>query len=42
MRLLQENGIPTGPIRTVAEALADPQMAARNFVVELSTRRWAW
>jgi crotonobetainyl-CoA:carnitine CoA-transferase CaiB-like acyl-CoA transferase len=35
MTLLQENGIPTGPIRTVEEALADPQLAARNFVVEL-------
>lgn len=35
MALLQENGIPTGPIRTVEEALADPQVAARNFVVEL-------
>ena len=32
--LLQENGIPTGPIRTVSEALADPQIAARNFIVE--------
>ena len=35
MTLLQENGVPTGPIRTVEEALADPQVAARNFVVEL-------
>jgi crotonobetainyl-CoA:carnitine CoA-transferase CaiB-like acyl-CoA transferase len=36
MRLLQEKGIPTGPIRTVVEALTDPQVAARNFVVELA------
>ena len=36
IQLLQENGIPTGPIRTVEEALADPQVAARAFVVELA------
>ena len=36
MTLLQENGIPTGSIRTVEEALADPQVVARNFVVELT------
>ena len=35
MTLLQENGVPTGPFRTVEEVLADPQVAARNFVVEL-------
>ena len=34
--ILQDNGIPTGPIRTVSEALDDPQVAARNFVVEMA------
>ena len=33
--LLQENAIPTGPIRTTEEALSDPHLAARNFIVEL-------
>ena len=33
--LLHEAGIPAGPIRNVSEALADPQVAARNFIVEL-------
>ncbi|MGB0498485.1 MAG: CaiB/BaiF CoA transferase family protein [Rubricella sp.] len=32
---LEEAGIPTGPIQTVAEALADPQIAAREMVVEI-------
>lgn len=33
--LLQAASIPAGPIRTVTEALADPQVAARNFIVEM-------
>ena len=32
---LEEQGIPAGPINTVAEALADPQVAARGMVVDL-------
>ena len=31
---LSELGIPAGPINTVAEALADPQIGARGMVVE--------
>jgi crotonobetainyl-CoA:carnitine CoA-transferase CaiB-like acyl-CoA transferase len=33
--LLQNAGIPAGPIRNVGEALADPQLVARKFIVEL-------
>lgn len=33
--LLQGAGIPAGPIRTAGQALADPQVAARRFIVEL-------
>jgi crotonobetainyl-CoA:carnitine CoA-transferase CaiB-like acyl-CoA transferase len=32
---LEEQGIPAGPINTVAEALADPQVAARGMVLDL-------
>ena len=32
---LKKAGIPAGPIRTVGEALTDPQVIARNFIVEL-------
>ena len=32
---LEEQGIPAGPINTVAEALADPQIAAREMVIDL-------
>jgi len=32
---LAELGIPAGPINTVAQALADPQIAARGMVLEL-------
>ncbi|MFT5196711.1 MAG: crotonobetainyl-CoA:carnitine CoA-transferase CaiB-like acyl-CoA transferase [Cellvibrionaceae bacterium] len=35
LTLLANAGIPSGPIRTVGEALADPQIIARNFIVEL-------
>ncbi|MEM7802786.1 MAG: CoA transferase, partial [Chloroflexota bacterium] len=35
LSLLGKAGIPSGPIRTVAEALNDPQVLARNFIVEL-------
>jgi crotonobetainyl-CoA:carnitine CoA-transferase CaiB-like acyl-CoA transferase len=33
--ILSRAGIPCAPIRDVAEALADPQVASRNGVVEL-------
>ena len=32
---LQGAGIPAGPIRNIGEALADPQLIARHFIVEL-------
>ena len=32
---LEEQGIPAGPINTVAEALTDPQIAARGMVLDL-------
>ena len=32
---LRANAVPCGQVRTVAEALADPQLAAREMVVEL-------
>jgi crotonobetainyl-CoA:carnitine CoA-transferase CaiB-like acyl-CoA transferase len=32
---LEEQGIPAGPINTVAEALSDPQIAARGMVLDL-------
>ncbi len=32
---LEDQGIPAGPINTVAEALADPQIAARGMVLDL-------
>ena len=33
--LLSEAGIPTGPIQTVDEVLQDPQILARNMVVDV-------
>jgi crotonobetainyl-CoA:carnitine CoA-transferase CaiB-like acyl-CoA transferase len=35
LRKFREADIPAGPIRSVAEALGDPQMAARRVVVEI-------
>lgn len=32
---LESDGIPSGPLNNVAEALADPQIAARNMVVSI-------
>jgi crotonobetainyl-CoA:carnitine CoA-transferase CaiB-like acyl-CoA transferase len=32
---LEEQGIPAGPINTVAQALADPQVAARAMVLDI-------
>ena len=34
--LLRAHAVPCGQVRTVAEALADPQLAARDMVVELT------
>lgn len=35
MRLLEEAGVPAGPINTVAQALTDPHVRAREMVVTL-------
>ncbi len=37
LHLLGEAGIPAGPLNTVGEALANPQVAARNMLVETRT-----
>lgn len=37
--LLDDAGIPAGPINTVPEALADPQTVARNMVVDMDHPR---
>ena len=34
--LLEAAGVPTGPIQNVAEALADPQLRARNMLVDIA------
>jgi formyl-CoA transferase len=38
-RLLAE-GVPCGPINTIAQALKDPQVEARNVIVEVEGRRF--
>ncbi len=35
LKLLVEAGVPAGPINTVAEALADPQVAANEMLLEM-------
>ena len=37
IRLLQDKGVPCGRVRTVADALENPQLLARNMIVELSS-----
>jgi crotonobetainyl-CoA:carnitine CoA-transferase CaiB-like acyl-CoA transferase len=39
--VLQAHQVPCGPVRDVADALADPQIAARGMVVEMSDRTGA-
>lgn len=39
VRLLTETGIPAGPVNTVADAFADPQVRAREMIVELEQPR---
>lgn len=34
LQLLASEGIPSAPVNTVAQALAEPQVAARNLIVE--------
>ena len=34
--LLEAAGVPCGPIQNVAKAIADPQILARNMVIELA------
>ncbi len=34
--LLQEAGIPTGPIQNTAQAMQDPQLLARNMIVDVA------
>ena len=36
MAAMSEVGIPAGPINTVGEALEDPQIHARDMVIELT------
>ncbi|HTQ14369.1 MAG TPA: CoA transferase [Rhizomicrobium sp.] len=36
LALLQEAGIPSGPLNDVAEVMADPQIAARNMIVTVA------
>jgi len=36
LAMLEEAGVPAGPINTVAQALADPQVLAREMVVEVT------
>ena len=35
LRLLQQAGVPCGPINDVAQVMSDPQVEARNMLVEL-------
>ncbi|HWA63146.1 MAG TPA: CoA transferase, partial [Caulobacteraceae bacterium] len=37
---LKARGVPSGPINTIAEALADPQVEARGLLAEVEGRRF--
>jgi CoA:oxalate CoA-transferase len=37
--LLEKAGVPCGPINTVADVVADPQVAARNMIVTMDDPR---
>ena len=37
--ILRDAGLPCGPINTMAEVVADPQVAARNMIVEVDDPR---
>lgn len=39
-RVLRAAGVPCGPVQTVADALREPQIAARNGIVETEHPRW--
>jgi CoA:oxalate CoA-transferase len=39
LQVLEQAGVPCGPINTVAEAVRDPQVAARAMVVEIADPR---
>jgi CoA:oxalate CoA-transferase len=34
LEALEQAGVPCGPINTVAEVMADPQVLARNMIIE--------
>lgn len=40
LRRLDEAGVPSGPINTVDRALSDPQVLARNMVVEVDSQHY--
>jgi CoA:oxalate CoA-transferase len=37
--ILRDAGLPCGPINTIADVVADPQVAARNMIVEVNDPR---
>jgi crotonobetainyl-CoA:carnitine CoA-transferase CaiB-like acyl-CoA transferase len=37
---LEETGVPTGPVQTVADAMTEPHTAARQLIVETEHPRW--
>ncbi len=40
LQLLGTHGVPCGPVNGIAEAVADPQTAAREMVVETESPEW--
>jgi len=39
LELLAAGGVPCGPINSIADVVADPQIAARNMIVEMDDPR---